>query len=166
MTNVLLLTFHEVAIQATLFSQAQILNSLSRDEDFDASSLINSAAPSKTCMKHVKIRHFKNLSMPTPFSIFLVYFSIICPYKFPLHLSRSCSFSLPTPLSLYTQIISLPIHICSSPSHSDFISLSVVLLHNLINSELALIETRPEITCTKHLVHSVLKTLYPNSHSV
>jgi len=66
-------------------------------------------------------------------------------------------FSLPTPISLYINNL-LPIYICFSPSHSDFISLRVVLLHNLINSELALIETRPEITCTEHFLHSVLKT--------
>ena len=142
-------------LQATLLSQAQILNSLSRDEDLDSSSLIKKEARSKTCMKHVKIGHFKNLSIPTPFSIFLVHY----PLSVLINFLSTCHVHvlLPTPISLYTHSL-LPIYICFSPTHSNFISLCVVLLHNLINSELALIETRSEITCTEHSLHSVLKT--------
>jgi hypothetical protein len=154
MTNVFLLIFRDVVIhvQATLFSQTEILNSLSRDEDFDAGSLIKNEAPSKTCMKHVKTRHFKKKSFCAhSFLYFLSLFSIICPYKFSLHLSRSCSLC-PLLSLLYINNL-LAIYICFSPSHSDFISLCMVLLHNLINSELALLETRPEITCNSYTLY-------------
>ena len=119
MTNVFLLILREVFVQSASLSQTQILNSLSRDEDLDASSLINSEVPSKTCMKHVKIRHIKNLPMPTPFSVFLVYFplSVLINFLFTCHVHFLCAHSI----SLYINNL-LPIYICFSPSHSDFIS--------------------------------------------